>query len=110
MTFNLFKNILRNFNAVSDAAAPHSPDAADARLDALLDLWRVPDCGELAARICAAVTADERLRRQVFVFWRYSAVFSAAFMIGGFCFGLYSSHLSRLNTQSYFGTIFDIGY
>mgnify|MGYP006919059175 FL=1 len=106
MTFDRFKNILRR----SGAADPVSAGDGDAKLNAILDLWRVPDCGELTARIYAAVTADERLRRQVFVFWRYSAVFSAAFMIGGFCFGLYSSHLDRLNTQSYFNTIFDIGY
>ncbi|GEM_PF-3324897 len=106
MTFDRFKNILRR----SGATDPSAKNDGDAKLNAMLDLWRVPDCGELAARIYAAVTADERLRRQVFVFWRYSAVFSAAFMIGGFCFGLYSSHLDCLNTQSYFNTIFDIGY
>lgn len=71
MTFDRFKNILRH----SGAADPVPAGDGDAKLDVLLDLWRVPDCGELAARIYAAVTADERLRRQVFVFWRYSAVF-----------------------------------
>lgn len=106
MTFDRFKNILRH----SGAADPVPADDGDAKLNAMLDLWRVPDCGELAARIYAAAAADKRLRQQVFVFWRYSAVFSAVFMIGGFCFGLYSSHLDHLNTQSYFDTIFDIGY
>lgn len=106
MTFDRFKNILRH----SGAADPVPAGDGDAKLNAMLDLWRVPDCGELAARIYAAAAADKRLRQQVFVFWRYSAVFSAVFMIGGFCFGLYSSHLDHLNTQSYFDTIFDIGY
>ena len=78
-------------------------------LDDCLNLLVPPVCDNLTEKIQALVI-NEKIQRQIVLFWKISPWISFLFMVCGFSLGWYQHHLDYINTQSYFNTMFDTFY
>jgi len=79
------------------------------KLDDCLNLVLPPACTCLIDKI-QAVVANEKIQRQILLFWKISPWISAACIVFGFCLGWYQNYSDYANTQSYFNTLFDNFY
>ena len=82
---------------------------AEKELDDRLNLVQPPVCVGLIDKI-QTVIANEKIQRQLLLFWRISPWVSAACVVFGFCLGWYQNYSDYTNTQSYFNTLFDTFY
>ncbi|MBO4521098.1 MAG: hypothetical protein J5787_07830 [Alphaproteobacteria bacterium] len=78
-------------------------------LDDYLNMVQPPACTGLIDKI-QTVIANEKIQRQLLLFWRVSPWISAACVVFGFCLGWYQNYSDYANTQSYFSTMFDNFY
>lgn len=79
---------------------------AEKDLDDCLNTVCPPVTFHLIDKIRTAVL-NERMQRQILLFWRISPWVSFLCVIGGFYLGWHQNQLDYVNTQSYFSAMFE---